>query len=125
MRVEVDEYDVKLENFKKNLTLEKMKERISGLVSDFDYLDSDEDALAEIKNRIRKHPFSIIEDLYSLEILLANSTQSEFLFKTVLWDANKPMENKEQAIQWLQDFAEKLREMLGDKAPPKSHKIKR
>jgi hypothetical protein len=100
-------------------TLQEMRETVEGMVWGFYHFNTDEEFYADIKKDIANYSYTKILKLYSLERLLADPTQADFLFDVVLWRAGRPVESKGEALQWLQDFADRLREMLGDKAPPK------
>lgn len=98
--------------------LQEMKKNCESMVWGFYHFDTDEEFYEDIRRDIANYPYTKILDLYSLDKLLADPNQSDFLFDVVLWRAGRPMGSKEEGIKFMQDFADKLREMLGDKAPP-------
>ncbi len=81
-----------------------------------------EEAREGIASQVASNPRSVLAGLAGVEGLLADPpAEPGVLFEMVSWDANKPLENPtdEAAKAWLREVAEMVREVLGDKQPPR------
>ena len=85
-----------------------------------------DDSWEEARERIIKlagfNPRSIIAGLTGIESLLAYPPAKRgVLLDLVLWDANEPLANPsdESAKSWMREVVEMVREVLGDKQPPR------
>ncbi len=82
-----------------------------------------EEAEEELVSRVTINPRSVLAGLAGMEGLLADPPAEEgVLYNLVMWDANKGLDydpTDAGATAWLQEVAEMVREILGDKQPPR------
>lgn len=85
--------------------------------------DSWEEAREDIARRSVEYPRTVLAGLAGIEGLLANPpAEQAVLYNLVMWDANKGLDDDptdEGAAAWLREVAEMVREVLGDKQPPR------
>ena len=76
---------------------------------------------AQMKDTITFNPRSIVRGLQAIEALLVDPPPEGKLLDVVLWDANHPLDNPSEdlAKTWLREMAEFVRNVLGDKQPPR------
>ena len=80
------------------------------------------EAQEDISSQSAENPRSVLAGLAGVEGLLAHPpTEPGVLLDLVLWDANTGLENPsdESAMVWMREVAEMVREVLGDKQPPR------
>lgn len=98
--------------------LEAAKKFFNAFFSDEDWEESKE----RLTKRVALNPHAVLAGLAGVEGLLADPpAEPGVLFEMVSWDANKPLEDPTDAGAkvWLREVAEMVREVLGDKQPPR------
>jgi hypothetical protein len=75
----------------------------------------------DMEDTIAFNPKPVVQGLQAIEGLLADPPSDGTLLDLVLWDANHPLDDPsaESAKQWLGEMAEFVRDVLGDKQPPR------
>jgi hypothetical protein len=63
------------------------------------------------------------ESLEALEWLANETPDGVSLVDVVQWDANRMIDDEQEARVWLLEFAEFVRDILGDQAPPRQYPI--
>ncbi len=84
--------------------------------------ESWEEARVWLSKRVIEYPRSVLEGLAGIELLLADpSVEQGTLSDLVAWQANWVLDDPsdEGAKVWLREVAEMVRELLGDKQPPR------
>ncbi|MEH1766432.1 hypothetical protein [Nostoc sp.] len=85
----------------------------------------DETMLDEIRiqmeNTVSFSPSSVIRGLEAIEAVLVTPLPDGTLLDMVLWDANYPLDDPSEgsAKAWLKDISEFVRNVLGDRQPPR------
>ena len=98
--------------------LEAAKKFFNAFFSDEDW----EEAKERLVKRASLNPRSVLMGLAGIEgLLVAPPAERGVLFEMVAWDANWVLEDKtdEGAKVWMREVAEMVREVLGDKQPPR------
>jgi|GEM_PF-3061056 len=98
--------------------LEEAIHFLSGYWGDEGMLDA---IHAEMEETIAFNPRSVVRGLQAIETLLLDPPADGTLLDMVLWDANHPLDDpsEESAKIWLREMAEFVRDVLGDKQPPR------
>jgi hypothetical protein len=99
-----------------------MMETVRKLFITLNASDSIQDAMDHIRRISDVNPLSAMEKLNALERLLADPPKEEgALAHMVAWEANWVLDDPsdEGAMKWLREVAEAIREVLGDRAPPR------
>jgi hypothetical protein len=78
------------------------------------------EALEHVARLASSHPRTVVRDLAAMEALLAAPPDDYTISALVARDANRGLDDpsEEAARAWLADLAARVREVLGDKAPP-------
>ena len=98
--------------------LEAAKKFFNAFFSDEDW----EEAKERLAKRTSLNSRSVLAGLAGIEgLLAAPPAERGVLFEMVTWDANWVLEDKtdEGAKVWMREVAEMVREVLGDKQPPR------
>jgi hypothetical protein len=99
-----------------------MMETVQELFIFLDASDSFQEFIDGVKQTADINPLSAMEKLNALERLLADPPKEEgALAHMVAWRANWVLDDPsdEGAMKWLREVAEAIREVLGDRAPPR------
>lgn len=107
----------KLRKDRETRPLEATREFLHGYVDDNDW----EDIRREIEDMMKFNPWTVIKGLNGIESLLANLPEEGVLTYLVACDANWVLDepNDENSARWLHQLAEFIREVMGDKQPPR------
>jgi hypothetical protein len=87
---------------------------------------SDADGIEEVKQDIARaisiNPRITLRGLAGIEDLVANPPDDETLVELVAWEANWGLEDHSPSasLLWLQEMSEHIRDVLGDKQPPRT-----
>jgi hypothetical protein len=120
----MSDLDAARERFREALTnppeiepVEDTRKFLHAFVSDADGMD---DAMAHIARLAAANPRSVIRGLRAMEALLAATPNGVSLLALVAWDANCSLDDpsEDAARAWLAGFSGRVRDVLGDQAPP-------
>jgi hypothetical protein len=97
--------------------VEDTREFLHSYVSDAISVD---EAVADAVQQVAVNPRSVIRGLRAMEALLSATPNGVSLSALVAWDANRGLDDpsEDAARTWLAGFAARVRDVLGDQAPP-------
>lgn len=99
--------------------LEATREFLQSYVLDNDW----EDIRREIEDMMKFNPWTVISGLHGIEDLLTDPPKEEGTLNYLVaceasWVLDEP--NDENSARWLHELAEFIREVMGDKQPPRA-----